>query len=307
MNLTALNRKIAVLIPCYNEEQTVSQVIKDCQKYLPQADIYVYDNNSTDNTAAVAAKAGAIVRSENRQGKGNVVRRMFSDIDADIYVMTDGDATYDISAVPALIQTLEDEKLDMVIGARTETDEACYRSGHRFGNRLLTKIVELFLRHKLNDMLSGLRVFSKRYAKTFPAVSRGFEIETELTVYALSRRLPIKEVPTTYFARPQGSVSKLSTYKDGIRILKTIAYLIKEERPLLFFGLIGAAFFICGLTIAVPVIAEYLQTGLVPRFPTAFLASSLMICALISLLIGLVLDSVVNLKKELSRDHYLKF
>lgn len=299
--------KVSILIPCYNEEQTIVQVVEDCKKYVPSADIYVYDNNSTDKTVELAQKAGAVVRKEPRQGKGNVVRRMFADIDSDVYVMIDGDATYDISAIPSLVETLVHENLDMVIGTREETEVECYRTGHRSGNKLLTKIVEIFLGHKLQDMLSGLRVFSKRYVKTFPAESKGFEIETELTVYALSRRLPIKEVPTKYFSRPEGSFSKLSTYKDGIRILRTIALLIKEERPLLFFSLIACILFITGFILAIPVVIEYINTGLVPRFPTAILASSLMVCAFLSFLIGLVLDSVVTVKKELSRGNYLKY
>lgn len=302
-----MENKVAVLIPCYNEELTVAKVIADTKKYLPSANIYVYDNNSKDNTIAVAKEAGAIVRREVRQGKGNVVRRMFSDIQADIYVMVDGDATYDMSAVPSMIADLQNEKLDMVVGARCETEDSCYRSGHRGGNKLLTKIVEVFLGYRLKDMLSGLRVFSKRYVKTFPAQSCGFEIETELTIYALSRRLPIKEVDTKYFSRPEGSVSKLSTYKDGIRILRTIVLLIKEERPLMFFSLIALLLFFTGITIMLPVIGDYLKTGLVLRFPTAILASSLMICSLISFLIGLVLDSVASAKKEISREAYLKY
>lgn len=298
---------IAILIPCYNEEQTIENVISDCKKYIPNAEIYVYDNNSKDNTIAVAKEAGAIVHHELRQGKGNVVRRMFADIDSDVYVMLDGDATYDVSSIPELIEILVKEKLDMVVGARCETKETCYRSGHRCGNKVLTKIVELFLSYKLKDMLSGLRVFSKRYVKTFPAQSCGFEIETELTIYALSRRLPIKEVDTKYFSRPEGSVSKLSTYKDGIRILRTIVLLVKEERPLLFFSLIALLLFLTGITIMFPVIGDYLKTGLVLRFPTAILASSLMICSLISFLVGLVLDSVARAKKEISRNNYLKY
>ncbi|MBQ8751325.1 MAG: glycosyltransferase [Alphaproteobacteria bacterium] len=298
---------IAVLIPCYNEEKTISQVIDDCKNYLPNANIYVYDNNSNDKTVEYAIKQGAIVRYENRQGKGNVVRRMFADIDADIYVMIDGDATYDVSSIPNLIKILEDENLDMVVGVRQEIEQSCYRVGHRSGNKVLTKIVEIFLNYKLKDMLSGLRVFSKRYVKTFPAESKGFEIETELTIYALSRRLPIKEVETKYFSRPEGSFSKLSTYKDGGRILKTIALLIKEERPLLFFSLVAFVIFVVGLSISVPIFIEFKQTGLVPRFPTAILASGLMVCSFVSFFIGIVLDTVVKAKKEISRINYLKY
>lgn len=300
-------RKIAVLVPCYNEELTIAKVIKNCKKYIPEADIFVCDNNSTDKTVDEAKKAGAKIMYENRQGKGNVVRRMFADIDADVYVMIDGDATYDIQVVPDLIKTLQDENLDMVVGVRKETENACYRNGHRRGNRLLTKIVEIMFGYKLKDMLSGLRVFSKRFVKTFPADSKGFEIETELTIFALSRRLPIKEVETNYFSRPEGSFSKLSTYKDGIRILKTIMLLIKEECPMLFFGMISLFLFLISLGLGIPVVIEYLNTGLVPRFPTAILASSLMICSFISFLMGVVLESVAKVKKEISRANYLKF
>ncbi len=299
--------KIAILIPCYNEELTIASVILDAKKYLPEATIYVYDNNSTDNTAKVALSAGAVVRSETRQGKGNVVRRMFADIEADVYVLVDGDATYDLKAVPELIDVLKRENLDMVVGARKETDAECYRSGHRHGNKALTKIVETFLGYKLKDMLSGLRVFSKRYVKTFPASSQGFEIETEFTIYALSRRLPMEEIETDYFARPEGSSSKLSTYKDGIRILKTIIVLIKDERPLMFFTIIALILFMAGILIMIPVLRDYFATGLVLRFPTAILASSLMICSLVSMLIGVVLDSVSTAKKETSRSNYLKY
>ncbi len=299
--------KVAVLIPCYNEELTIAKVVKDCKKYLPEAEIFVCDNNSTDKTAETAKKAGAKVMFEGRQGKGNAVRRMFADIDADVYVMTDGDGTYDIKAIPNLIKILQDEKSDMVVGVRKETEDACYRSGHRGGNKVLTKIVELVLEYKLRDMLSGLRVFSKRFVKTFPAESKGFEIETELTIFALSRRLPIKEIDTNYFSRPEGSFSKLSTYKDGIRILKTIVFLIKEECPMMFFGMISLFLFLIGLGLGIPVVIEYLNTGLVPRFPTAILASSLMICSFISLLMGIVLESVAKVKKEIGRANYLKY
>ena len=298
--------KVAILVPCYNEELTIAKVVKDCKKYLPEADVYVCDNNSTDKTIEVAKKAGATVMCENRQGKGNAVRRMFADIDADVYVMVDGDATYDIKAVPNLIKKMQDENLDMVVGARQETEGACYRSGHRSGNKLLTKIVEIMFGYKLQDMLSGLRIFSKRFVKTFPADSKGFEIETELTIFSLSRRLPIKEIGTKYFSRPEGSFSKLSTYKDGIRILKTIVFLIKEECPMLFFGAVALFLFLLSLILGVPVVVEFLNTGLVPRFPTAVLASSLMICSFISFLMGVVLDSVARVKKEIWRVSYLK-
>ena len=302
-----MKEKIAVLLPCYNEAKAIKKVVKDFKKYLPEADVYVYDNNSTDNTAEIARKAGAIVRQEPFQGKGNVVRRMFADIDADIYVMSDGDETYDIKRTPDLIKTLKDGQYDMVVGARKEVDLACYRVGHRWGNVLLTRLVQTFFRHKLEDMLSGFRVFSKRYVKTFPAQSAGFEIETELTVYALSSRMRIKEVDTDYFPRPVGSFSKLSTYRDGIRILKTIVMLVKEERPLLFFSLISLALFLLGVVLSIPLLVEYAHSGLVPRFPTAVLITGIMICAFIFLLVGFVLDSVSNSRHETRRQAYLKY
>lgn len=299
--------KIAVLLPCYNEEKAISKVIKDFKKFLPEADIYVYDNNSTDKTAELAKAAGAIVRREPMQGKGNVVRRMFADIDADIYVMSDGDETYDIQRAPELIQILKENQLDMLVGARKEKEQECYRSGHRFGNVLLTKLVQTFFNHQLKDMLSGYRVFSKRFVKTFPAQSLGFEIETELTVYALSSKLPIQEVETDYFARPEGSFSKLSTYKDGFRILKTIVTLIKEERPLLFFSLVALAFFMLAFGLSIPIIAEYIKSGLVPRLPTAVFIMGIATCGVLSLFAGFILDSISSAKKEARRQAYLKY
>ena len=299
--------KIAVLLPCYNEEKAIEKVIKDFKKYLPKADIYVYDNNSTDKTAEIALKTGAVVRKEPMQGKGNVVRRMFADIDADIYVMSDGDETYDIKRAPELIKTLKDNQIDMLVGARKEKEQECYRAGHRFGNVLLTKLVQTFFKHKLKDMLSGYRVFSRRFVKTFPAQSMGFEIETELTVYALSAKLPIMEVDTDYFARPEGSFSKLSTYKDGIRILRTIITLVKEERPLLFFSLIALFFFALAFGLSVPIVAEYFKSGLVPRLPTAVLITGIAICSVVCMLVGFVLDSIANAKKEARRQAYLRY
>ena len=297
--------KIAVLIPCYNEELSIKQTVTDCRKYLPTADVYVYDNNSKDKTVQVAQEAGAIVRKETHQGKGNVVRRMFADIEADVYVMTDGDATYDIASVPAMIQKLTDENLDMVTGVRQTQEKEAYRAGHQFGNKLLTRIVHLFFGKQTDDMLSGLRVFSRRFVKSYPANSHGFEIETELTVYASSMRLPIADYPTPYYSRPEGSVSKLSTYKDGYRILKMIAILIKEERPLLFFGMGAVVLFILSLLCAIPVIIHYLETGLVPRIPTAVLSVGLMLAAGVSLAMALILDTVAKTRQELRRMKYL--
>lgn len=302
-----MSEKIAVIIPCYNEELAIAKVVQKFRRVLPQAKIYVYDNNSSDKTAEVAAAEGAIVRFEALQGKGNVVRRMFADIDADIYIMSDGDETYDIEKAPLLIKELIDNNLDMVIGSRKEVDLAAYRVGHRWGNVVLTKLVQYFFKHPLDDMLSGFRVFSKRFVKTFPAQAAGFEIETELTVYALSARLPIKEVETDYFARPAGSLSKLSTFKDGFRILLMIVNLIKEERALFFFSMLGILFMIASLVIGIPVIANFMQTGLVPRMPTTVLATGLMICAVVSLLVGFVLDSVSKNRKEARRLAYLNY
>lgn len=297
--------KIAVLIPCYNEALSIKQVIADCKKYLPHADIFVYDNNSKDETIKMARAAKAYVYQEKNQGKGNVVRRMFSDVEADVYVMTDGDATYDIASVPAMIDKLVSERLDMVTGVRCMTQTEAYRPGHQFGNWLMTRIVHLFFGKKTDDMLSGLRVFSKRFVKSFPANSKGFEIETELTVFASSMRLPLADFKTPYYARPEGSVSKLSTFKDGYKILKMIAMLIKEERPLLFFGLGALFFLILSVLCAVPVIIHYLETGLVPRIPTAVLSVGLGICAGVSLAIALILDTVSKTRQEGRRMRYL--
>lgn len=296
---------IAVLIPCYNEALSITKVVQDCKKYIPNATVYVYDNNSKDETAKLAKQAGAFVYYEKHQGKGNVIRRMFADIDADIYVMTDGDDTYDIASVPQMIDKLIDEKLDMVTAVRKSKSQQAYRTGHQFGNVLMTTIVNLFFGKQTEDMLSGLRVFSKRFVKSFPANSKGFEIETELTVFAASMRLPVADFDTPYYARPEGSVSKLSTFKDGWKILKMIAILIKEERPLFFFGL--AAFF-CGLLsliCATPIIFEYIKTGLVPRLPTAVLSVGFMLCAGVCLTIALILDTVAKTRQELRRTKYL--
>lgn len=297
--------KIDVLIPCYNEEKSIAKVIADVKKYLPSAEVYVYDNNSTDRTAEIAKKSGAVVKYENHQGKGNVVRRMFADIDADVYVMTDGDETYDLSRCKDLINYLQDNNLDMVVGARKEVENDAYRIGHRSGNFILTKLVQIFFSQKLKDMLSGFRVFSREYVKTFPAQSTGFEIETELTVYTLSSRLPMAEIETDYFSRPSGSYSKLSTYKDGLKILKTIFTLVKEERPLLFFSLIALFAFIFATTFFIPIVLEYYQSRQVPHFPTLIVIIGIYIGSFISFLIGIVLDSIANAKRENRRQHYL--
>ena len=299
------NLDIVVLIPCYNEEMTIATVIRGFQAAMPDALIYVYDNNSKDRTLDVARDAGAIVRTEPLQGKGNVVCRMFGDIDADVYLLVDGDATYAAASAPGLIRHLMMNQLDMVCGARVDNSQGAYRSGHRLGNRLLTDLVGIIFGHHFNDMLTGYRVFSRRFVKSFPTISAGFEIETQLTVHALEMRLRVAEIPTPYFERPDGSTSKLHTYKDGLRILKTIAYLVKEERPLAFFSIIATCLAITASMLSWPVITHYMETGLVPRFPTAILASGMMILAFLSFVSGLILDSVAHARREIKRLHFL--
>lgn len=296
---------IAVLIPCFNEEATIGDVVAGFRAALPLARIYVYDNNSTDDTAAAAVAAGAFVRREPRQGKGNVIRRMFADIDAEIFVLADGDATYHAPSAPRLVRALIADDLDMVIGARTSEERAAYRFGHRFGNRVLTGIVGMLFGARLIDMLSGYRVFSRRFVKSFPALSRGFETETELTVHALELRLPYVETATPYMARPKGSASKLNSVADGVRILWTIGRLLRLERPVLFFG--AAALLLAALAIglAAPLLPEYLATGLVPRLPTVVLATGIMIVAVLSAFAGLILETVTNGRRELKRLAYL--
>jgi glycosyltransferase involved in cell wall biosynthesis len=297
--------KIAVLLPCYNEEAAVAQTVAGFRAVLPDAEIYVYDNNSSDQTRAVAVAAGAIVRTERMQGKGHVVRRMFADVDADIYVMADGDATYEAAAAPAMVTQLIDEQLDMIVGARRSEVEAAYRRGHRFGNRMLTNMLAWSFGRSFSDILSGYRVFSRRFVKSFPVLSAGFEIETEISVHALEMRMPVAEVVTAYAARPEGSVSKLSTYSDGWRILRTIAMLFRFERPLLFFGTLAGLLALAAIILAVPLVMTFLQTGLVPRFPTAILATGLMILAALNGFCGLILDTVVRGRREVRRLAYL--
>lgn len=298
--------KIAVLIPCYNEEHSVEQVVRDFRAALPEAAIHVYDNNSRDRTVELARAVGAIVRSEPQQGKGNVVRRMFSDIEADVYVMVDGDATYHAPSAPKMVAKLVEENLDMVVGTRLHSEETgAFRAGHQLGNHLLTGFVAWLFGDRFQDMLSGYRVFSRRFVKSFPAMSKGFETETELVVHALSLSMPVAEIETPYFARPPGSVSKLNTYRDGWRILMTILTLLKRERPLALFGSIFGALALLALILAEPVLATYVQTGLVPRFPTAILATGIMILAFLSLTAGIVLDTVTHGRREIKRLHYL--
>jgi len=297
--------RIAVLLPCFNEEAAIGQTVAAFRAQLPAATIYVYDNNSTDRTATVAAAAGAVVRNERMQGKGNVVRRMFADVEADIYVMADGDATYDASAAPAMVEQLLAEQLDMVVGARQSEVEAAYRRGHRFGNKLLTGMLSRLFGRSFSDILSGYRVFSRRFVKSFPVLTGGFEIETEISVHALELKMPVGERITAYGARPEGSASKLSTYRDGWRILNTIATLFRIERPILFFGLIGALLALVALILAVPLVMTFIQTGLVPRLPTAVLITGLMILAFLNGLCGLILDTVVRGRREVRRLAYL--
>lgn len=299
--------KVAVLIPCYNEATPIGNVVADFRAALPDAGIYVYDNNSTDDTAEVARAAGAIVRTETQQGKGNVVRRMFADIEADVYVMVDGDNTYEAAAAPALVDKLVDETLDMVSGCRvTDIDEA-YRPGHRFGNWMLTRLVATIFGKRTRDMLTGYRVFSRRFVKSFPALSRGFEIETELTVHALELRMPIADVQTAYVDRLPGSDSKLNTIRDGFRILRMIILLVKEERPFALFGGIGAVLGLISLILGGPIVVEFAQTGLVPRFPTAILAAAIMVIAVLATMSGVILDTVTVGRREMKRMAYLAF
>lgn len=300
--------KVALVVPCFNEEVAIGTVIRDFREAMPSLDIFVFDNASTDKTAQVALAAGAQVIHVPLKGKGNVVRRMFADIDADIYVMVDGDATYHAPSLPTMVSKLVTERLDMVVGCRVTPKEvaaAAYRQGHQFGNKMLTKSISWMFGGQFTDMLSGYRVFSRRYVKSFPALSRGFEIETELTVHALELRMPYGEVMTPYGARPEGSTSKLSTYKDGWKILKTIARLYISERPLSFFSLCGLLLTMLSVGLASPILIEYLRTGLVPRFPTAILSASIMISALLSFACGLVLDNVTRGRHEMKRLAYL--
>lgn len=299
--------RVAVLVPCHNEEATVTQVVTGFRAALPSATIYVYDNNCTDRTAELAKAAGAVVRAESQPGKGYVVRRMFADIEADVYVMADGDATYDAARAPELVELLVRDRLDMVVGTRVpESPEHAYRPGHQFGNRLLTGTVALIFGRGFTDMLSGYRVFSRRFVKSFPAESQGFEIETEITIHALHMGLPVGETATRYFARPEGSASKLSTYRDGFRILWLIVSLFKEVRPFAFFGLIFLILAVLSVGLAVPVLLTYLQTGLVPRLPTAVLSTGLMLLAFLSLASGVILDSVSRGRLEAKRLAYLR-
>ena len=303
--MTSTSLRIAVLVPCYNEEAAVASVVAGFRDALPSAEIYVYYNNSRDRTADVARAAGAIVRSERRQGKGHVVRRMFADVEADVYVLVDGDATYDAPSAPRMIDKLLDEHLDMVVGLRVDQSLAAYRLGHRTGNRMLTGFLASTFGRDFQDILSGYRVFSRRFVKSFPVLSDGFEIETELAVYALELSLPVVEVETPYYARPEGSFSKLNTWRDGFRILGTMLKLYRAEKPLRFFGTIGILLVLASLALAVPIVVTFIETGLVPRLPTAVLSMGLMIMAMLSISSGLVLDTVTRGRREMKMLAYL--
>jgi glycosyltransferase involved in cell wall biosynthesis len=297
--------RIAVLLPCYNEEAAIVATVAGFKAALPEAVVYVYDNNSRDRTVEVARKAGAIVRTEGQQGKGNVVRRMFADIEADVYVMADGDLTYDPKSAPAMVEMLLAEELDMVVGTRKHEAREAYRGGHVLGNKLFTGLLSGLFGRSFSDIFSGYRIFSRRFVKSFPVLSSGFEIETEMSVHALELRMPVGEVETAYGARPEGSESKLSTFSDGWRILKTIATLYRIERPVLFFGTIGALLIIAAIILAIPLVLTYLDTGLVPRFPTAILATGLVIIAVLCFFAGLILDTVTRGRREMRRLAYL--
>lgn len=298
-------KRIAVLLPCYNEAVTIAQVVADFRQSLPGAAVYVYDNNSSDGTGDVARGAGAIVRVEKRQGKGNVIRRMFADIDADIYVLADGDGTYSALFAPMLIDALITDELDFVNGSRVSTLTGAYRPGHQFGNRLLSGIVRWIFGPQFSDMLSGYKVLSRRFVKSFPAMSSGFETETELAVHALELRMPCAELPTPYSERPEGSVSKLNTVRDGTRILLMILKLIKDERPLMFFGLFGLMFFAFAAVLMAPVLMTYFETGLVPRLPTAVLSLGLVLLGFLSIFAALILDMTTRARREIKRLIYL--
>jgi len=297
--------RIAVILPCYNEEAAIAETVAGFRAALPAATIYVYDNNSRDRTVELARAAGAVVRTERQQGKGHVVRRMFADIDADIYVMADGDLTYDPKAAPEMVRLLVDEQYDMVVGTRQHDAVDAYRGGHLLGNRLFTGLLARLFGRSFTDIFSGYRVFSRRFVKSFPVLSEGFEIETEISVHALELRMPVGEVVTAYGARPEGSASKLSTYRDGWRILKTIVTLYRIERPVLFYGGLAGLLLLAAVLLAVPLVITYLDTGLVPRFPTAILVTGMTIIAVLSFFAGLILDTVTRGRREMRRLAYL--
>lgn len=302
--LKVRDKTIAVLVPCMNEALTIGEVVKGFRKSLPGCTVYVYDNNSTDGTAEIAEKAGAVVGRETRPGKGNVVRRMFSEVEADIYVMVDGDDTYDASGAQTLVNKLVNEEADMVVGARIGALDEHSRTGHAFGNRMFNRLYTSLFGREFTDIFSGYRVFSRRFVKSFPAVSAGFEIETELSVHASQLRLPVGEVALPYKDRPEGSESKLSTIKDGSRILKMVLVLLKEYKPIYFFGSVGFAGILLAVLLAVPLLIEYSQTGLVSRIPTAILCTGIVIVSLLTITAGVILDSIRRMRAEIKRMFY---
>jgi glycosyltransferase involved in cell wall biosynthesis len=297
--------RIAVLLPCYNEEAAIAATVAGFKKALPTATVYVYDNNSSDRTREIAARAGAVVRSERQQGKGHVVRRMFADVDADVYVIADGDLTYDPKAAPEMVDLLIAEQLDMVVGTRRHEEKEAFRGGHVIGNRLFTGLLAGLFGRSFTDIFTGYRVFSRRFVKSFPVLSSGFEIETEISVHALELRMPVGEVETAYAARPEGSHSKLSTFSDGWRILKTIVTLYRIERPVLFYGSIGALLLLAAILLSIPLVITYLHTGLVPRVPTAILVTGMTVVAVLCFFAGLILDTVTRGRREVRRLAYL--
>jgi glycosyltransferase involved in cell wall biosynthesis len=299
--------KTAVLIPCHNEAETVADVVASFKECLPGAEVYVYDNCSDDGTSEVAQKAGAIVVPARIRGKGNVVRKMFADIDADVYVMADGDSTYSAADAPKMIDMLLKEKADMIVAVRREKSETAYRSGHKIGNRLFNFMLEMLFKSTFRDIFSGYRVFSKRFVKTFPVMTNGFDIEAELSIHALTLSVPWGEIDSDYFERPPGSFSKLSTIKDGLKILCSIIRLLKESRPLFFFGMIFIGLFLLSVGISLPVITTFLKTGLVPRLPTAVLSVGIMMISFLNLACGIIMDSVSQTRIEMKKLHYLQF
>lgn len=302
---TPANPSIAILIPCRNEAVSIGKVVADFRRALPAATIYVYDNGSTDGTAERARAAGAVVRREIRPGKGNVVRRMFADVEAELYLLVDGDDTYDATAAPRLVEHLLAQSSDMVVAARGSGTPGAFRRGHRLGNRILAGLVSQTFGRDAGDMTSGYRAFSRRFVKSFPAQSGGFEIEVEITIHALELDMPIDQVEAPYKPRPEGSRSKLSTWRDGTRVLSAIVALTKDERPLPFFGALGALIAALSLVLGTPVVLEFLRSGLVPRLPTALLATGLMVLAFLSLASGLILDTVTRGRREMKRLSYL--
>lgn len=302
----AADSAVAVLLPCYNEAASIAKVVTDFREALPWATVFVYDNNSTDDTAAQAREAGAVVQHESRQGKGHVVRRMLADIDADYYVLADGDATYHAPSARQMLDRLTAERLDLVNGRRIPEERAAYRTGHRFGNRMFTLLIARLFGRELKDVLSGYKVMSRRFAKSFPVYSSGFEIETELAVHALTLGVAIAEIDTPYLARPDGSTSKLRALRDGLQILRTIARLLRQERPLAYFGTYAGLLAALSIVLALPVIAEYLETGLVPRIPTIVLSTGIMIAAMLAGACGIMLDAVKQGQREIKRLLYLQ-